>query len=82
MVDVAHSVFNAVTGVSEEEEAREIRAFRSVQDWRAILEDFGFTVSRRERMEKGGGTGGERGGRDWRGEEGQERGEEGEGSGG
>merc|ERR1711884_159142 len=42
MIDIAHSVFNAVMGVTVEEEAREIRAFRSILEWRKILESVGF----------------------------------------
>ena len=39
MLDVAHSVFNAVTGVSTMEEAEEIRAFRSTMEWRTVIEN-------------------------------------------
>ncbi|CAD7955974.1 unnamed protein product, partial [Amoebophrya sp. A25] len=42
MLDLAHSVFNAVTGVSEEDEVREIRAFRPIQEWREICTNVGF----------------------------------------
>jgi len=38
MLDLAHSVFNAVDGAPVEVEKSEIRAFRSVLDWRRILE--------------------------------------------
>lgn len=40
--DLAHSVFNAVMGVSEEEEQREIRAFRPILEWRDVLTRAGF----------------------------------------
>ncbi len=42
MLDCAHSVFNAVTGVEERDERREIRAFRSVREWITIIESYGF----------------------------------------
>mmetsp|Transcript_6374 Transcript_6374/g.9373 ORF Transcript_6374/g.9373 Transcript_6374/m.9373 type:complete len:1657 (-) Transcript_6374:302-5272(-) len=42
MLDLAHSVFNAVTGVTVKDEMEEIRAFRSVLEWRKILESVGF----------------------------------------
>eukprot|EP00759_Apiculatamorpha_spiralis_P047131 PhF_6_TR42996/c0_g1_i1/m.65620 len=42
MLDLAHSVFNAVTGVDPATDRKEIRAFRSVQQWRDLLSDFGF----------------------------------------
>ena len=37
MLDLAHSVFNAVMGVTDKEEERELRAFRPVSEWRKIL---------------------------------------------
>jgi SAM-dependent methyltransferase len=42
ILDLAHSVFNVVTGVTLENERTEIRAFRSVKDWCKILEGAGF----------------------------------------
>jgi hypothetical protein len=42
MIDIAHSVFNVVTGESLNNERSEIRAFRSVLEWREILEAAGF----------------------------------------
>ena len=42
MLDLAHSVFNVLTGVSAREEEREIRAFRSVDDWVCIVEAGGL----------------------------------------
>ena len=42
MLDLAHSIFNAVTGVSVKDEIEEIRAFRSILEWREILESVGF----------------------------------------
>lgn len=38
MLDIAHAVFNAATGVEPREEASELRAFRPVLEWRAIVE--------------------------------------------
>jgi len=37
IIDAAHIVFNALTGVSYRDERDEIRAFRSLDDWRKIL---------------------------------------------
>ena len=42
MCDVAHAVFNAVTGVCFSDEQKEIRAFRPVEEWRRIITSFGF----------------------------------------
>lgn len=42
MLDIAHSVFNVVTGVSFNDERTEIRAFRPVLQWREIVEAAGF----------------------------------------
>lgn len=38
MLNCAHAVFNAVTGVAPEAEAQEVRAFRPLLQWRAIVE--------------------------------------------
>jgi SAM-dependent methyltransferase len=56
MLDLAHSVFNAVTGVSGREERSEIRAFRPVLEWRQIIESAGFIDSMLYEMEKGDPT--------------------------
>jgi hypothetical protein len=42
MLDIAHSVFNVVTGVPFEDERAEIRAFRPVNEWRRIVSAHGF----------------------------------------
>jgi SAM-dependent methyltransferase len=42
LIDVAHSTFNAVTGVSLEEEKLEIRGFRTIEEWRELVTSFGF----------------------------------------
>ena len=42
MLDMAHSIFNAVTGVTLRDETREIRAFRSILEWRDIISSVGF----------------------------------------
>lgn len=42
MLDLAHSVFNVVTGVSSKDERQEIRAFRPVSEWRRIVAAAGF----------------------------------------
>ena len=42
LLDVAHMVFNVVTGVSYESETTEIRAFRTIEQWRSCLRQAGF----------------------------------------
>lgn len=42
MLDLAHSVFNVLTGVSAKEEAAEVRAFRPVSEWLRIIEGSGL----------------------------------------
>jgi hypothetical protein len=42
LLDVAHMVFNVVTGVDYESEINEIRAFRSIDQWRSCLRGIGF----------------------------------------
>ncbi|CAB9497907.1 Uncharacterized FAD-linked oxidoreductase YitY [Seminavis robusta] len=42
MLDMAHSIFNAVTGVSPDDEASEIRAFRPLTEWRDLCRRTGF----------------------------------------
>jgi hypothetical protein len=42
LLDVAHMVFNVVTGVDYESEINEIRAFRSIEQWRSCLREIGF----------------------------------------
>eukprot|EP00927_Polykrikos_kofoidii_P039712 TRINITY_DN34044_c0_g1_i1.p1 TRINITY_DN34044_c0_g1~~TRINITY_DN34044_c0_g1_i1.p1 ORF type:complete len:1636 (-),score=267.52 TRINITY_DN34044_c0_g1_i1:22-4929(-) len=53
VLDLAHSIFNAFTGVAAEEESNERRAFRPVMEWRAILEHFGFVDALVYEMEPG-----------------------------
>ena len=45
ILDCAHMVFNAATGVGCRSERGEIRAFRSVEEWRSILRCRGFEDS-------------------------------------
>ncbi|KYQ88882.1 hypothetical protein DLAC_10691 [Tieghemostelium lacteum] len=45
MLDCAHMVFNALTGVQAPSERDEIRGFRSLLDWRKIIESVGFQDS-------------------------------------
>jgi hypothetical protein len=45
MLDLAHSVYNAVLQVSPRDELTELRAFRPILEWRAILESAGFQDS-------------------------------------
>jgi SAM-dependent methyltransferase len=42
MLDAAHSVFNAITGVPPQNEMSEIRAFRPLGEWREMLSKVGF----------------------------------------
>jgi hypothetical protein len=42
LLDVAHMVFNVVTGVDYESEINEIRAFRTIEQWRSCLRQSGF----------------------------------------
>ena len=56
MLDLAHSIFNAVTGVVIKEEEEEIRAFRPILEWRAILEKIGFVDTLVYEVEKGDPT--------------------------
>ena len=37
VLDLAHSVFNAITGVTEAVERAEVRAFRPLSEWRAVV---------------------------------------------
>jgi SAM-dependent methyltransferase len=53
MVDLAHSVFNAVTGASSADEKREIRAFRPLQEWRDIVSSVGLADAMMQGMESG-----------------------------
>ena len=45
MLDCAHMVFNALTGVTPSVERGEIRGFRSVLEWRTLVESCGFRDS-------------------------------------
>lgn len=56
MLDLAHSVYNAVTGVSLRGERSEIRAFRPVLEWRRIIEAAGFVDTMLYEMEAGDPT--------------------------
>lgn len=42
IVNCAHNVFNAVTGVDEQSEISEIRQFRPIHEWIKIMKHFGF----------------------------------------
>ena len=56
MLDLAHSIFNVVTGVSARDERHEIRAFRSVLEWRELIEKAGFVDSMLYELESGDPT--------------------------
>ena len=56
MLDMAHSIFNAVTGVPLADERVEIRAFRPILEWRRIIEAAGFVDAMVYEMEKGDPT--------------------------
>ena len=55
-LDLAHSIFNVVTGVSQVEEREEIRAFRPIVEWRRIVESVGLTDSLLYDLEEGDPT--------------------------
>ena len=55
-LDVAHSIFNVVTGVSQAEERAEIRAFRPLLEWRRIVESAGLRDTLLYDMEEGDPT--------------------------
>jgi len=42
ILDVAHMVFNVVTGVDYKSEVNEIRAFRTIEQWRSCVRQIGF----------------------------------------
>jgi len=52
MLDIAHSVFNAVTGVSVQDEQNEIRAFRPLPEWRCMMEKLGFNATMQYGLER------------------------------
>jgi SAM-dependent methyltransferase len=56
MCDAAHWVFNAVSGVSAADERTEVRAFRSVLEWREVLEGAGLRDSLLYEVEDGDPT--------------------------
>ena len=56
MLDLAHSVFNAVNGVSCRDERSELRAFRPVVEWRRIIEAAGFVDTMLYEVEEGDPT--------------------------
>ena len=56
MLDLAHSIFNAVSGVSGRAERNEIRAFRPILEWRRIVEAAGFEDTMLYEMEAGDPT--------------------------
>ena len=56
MLDLAHSVFNALTDVSDADEVSEVRAFRSIAEWKAIHAAVGFRDTLLMEMENGDPT--------------------------
>ena len=56
MLDLAHSVFNVVGGVSLRDERNEIRAFRPLLEWRRIVESAGFVDTMLYEVEEGDPT--------------------------
>lgn len=56
VVSLAHDVFNAGTGVSWEDNQKELRKFRSVADWRSYLEKHGFAVASEPEAQAGDPT--------------------------
>ena len=55
-LDIAHSIFNVVTGVSVISNREEIRAFRPLLEWRKIIESTGLTDTYLYAMEEGDPT--------------------------
>ncbi|EFC40861.1 FAD linked oxidase [Naegleria gruberi] len=56
LLDIAHSVFNAVMNVDILDERNEVRAFRSILEWRTIVESVGFLDTMIYEMEHGDPT--------------------------
>ena len=56
MLDLAHSIFNVLTGVSTSDERTEIRAFRPILAWRSLIESIGFDDCMVYEVEKGDPT--------------------------
>ena len=56
MLDLAHSIFNALTGVSPRANERERRGFRSVLEWRDIVQAAGLGDCMVYEIEKGDPT--------------------------
>lgn len=56
LVNVVHSVFNAATGVSPEEEKKEIRQFKSLNAWIVCMQENGFELVSDPKMRKGDPT--------------------------
>lgn len=56
MLDLAHSVFNVVGGISLRDERNEIRAFRPLLEWRRIVESAGFVDTMLYEVEEGDPT--------------------------
>jgi FAD/FMN-containing dehydrogenase/SAM-dependent methyltransferase len=56
MLDLAHSVFNAVTGVVAADELAEVRAFRPLDEWRAIVGGVGLVDMMMRGLEEGDPT--------------------------
>ena len=56
VLDLAHSVLNAVTGVSVADEWKEIRGFRPILEWRRIIESAGLNDTHPYDMERGDTT--------------------------
>ena len=56
VLDLAHSIFNAVTNATEEYNRNERRAFRPILEWRQIIESVGFEDTYLYEMEKGDPT--------------------------
>lgn len=52
LLHVVHSVYNAGTGVSPEEESAEIRNFKPVAEWIKCIEKHGFTVTEKQMLQK------------------------------
>jgi len=56
LLNMAHSIFNAVTGESLQTDKTELRNFQSVNTWRKIVESFGFRDTRIYTVQEGDST--------------------------
>ncbi|EFC39575.1 predicted protein [Naegleria gruberi] len=56
MVHVAHNIFNALTGLTFEDNEKEFRHFRSMKEWNSICKSFGFYNLENYQLQHGDST--------------------------